>query len=159
MPTYFILDSPIGNFFFVLKRVINFPDERKEHMWNCLVVLKVTNWIIAGKSPKCNNMIYFNAFNLKSEWAIKYITHFLHLYPCLCTKKDNVDVQLLILWWHDINTLFVTFYAITKNYYFCSIDIVINVLMEITICIMIRRSKIQLMQSIRKLLFRMNYNY
>ena len=32
LPTYFIPDSPIGNFFFVLKRVINFPDERKEHM-------------------------------------------------------------------------------------------------------------------------------
>jgi hypothetical protein len=32
-----------------------------------LAVLKVINWIIAGNSPKCNNMIYFNAFNLKSD--------------------------------------------------------------------------------------------
>ena len=77
--TYFIPDTPIGNFFFVLKRVKDFTDE-EDHIWNCFVVLKVTNWIIAGNSPKCNNMIYFNAFNLKSDWAIKYITHFLPLY-------------------------------------------------------------------------------
>ena len=127
MRTYFIPDSPMGNFFFVLKRVINFPDERKEHMWNCLVVLKVTNWIIAGKSPKCNNMIYFNAFDLKSEWAIKYITHFLHLYPYQCTeKKDNVDVQLLFCG----GITLIRFCNIScfnkKNYYLCSIDIAVN---------------------------------
>ena len=45
-------------------------------MSGLLAVLKDTNWIIAGNSPKCNNMIYFNTFNLKSDCAIKYITHF-----------------------------------------------------------------------------------
>ena len=69
---YFIPDTPIGIFLLCFEMLCISTDGSLKTMLQ-LALWKVTNWIIAGNSSKCNNMIYLNAFNLKSDRVIKYI--------------------------------------------------------------------------------------
>ena len=66
-------------FFFVLKSIYTYRWRLKIADAILVDILQLTNWIIAGNSPKCNNMIYFNAFNLKSDCSNKTYYHFLFL--------------------------------------------------------------------------------
>ena len=66
-------------FFFVLKSIYTYRWRLKIADAILVDILQLTNWIIAGNSPKCNNMIYFIAFNLKSDCSNKTYYHFLFL--------------------------------------------------------------------------------
>ena len=80
---YFILHThTLTNcyfFFFVLKSIYTYRWRLKIVDAILVDVLQLTNWIIAGNSPKCNNMIYFIAFNLKFDCSNEIYYHFLFL--------------------------------------------------------------------------------
>ena len=71
--------------------------------------------------------------------------------PICMYWKRQFRCSIAFLWWHHINTLFVTFHALTKNYHLCSIDIAVNESNNSYNDLQIR--------FIRKILFGMNYNY